>query len=101
VTAFDKREEFEMEYRLRNSKGEYRWLLDIGTPNYDAKGEFVGYIGHCFDIDDKIKSEAEQKEKDEEMRQMNSLMIGREIKMKELKEEINRLLKELGREPKY
>ena len=101
VTAFDKREKFEMEYRLRNAKGEYRWLLDIGTPNYDAKGEFVGYIGHCFDIDDKVKSDAEQKKKNEEMRQMNKLMIDRELKMVALKNEINDLLKETGKEPKY
>jgi PAS domain S-box-containing protein len=101
VTAFDKREKFEMEYRLRNAKGEYRWLLDIGTPNYDAKGEFIGYIGHCFDIDDRIMAEVEQKKKNEELRQMNSLMVDREIKMTELKEEINGLLKELGKKPKY
>lgn len=101
VTAFDKREKFEMEYRLRNAKGEYRWLLDIGTPNYDSKGEFIGYIGHCFDIDDRIMAGVEQKKINEELRQMNGLMVDREIKMTELKEEINGLLKELGKEPKY
>jgi PAS domain S-box-containing protein len=101
VTAFDKREKFEMEYRLRNSKGEYRWLLDIGTPNYDAKGEFVGYIGHCFDIEDRIRSEISINKKNEELRQMNSFMVDREIKMTELKEEINGLLKEIGKESKY
>lgn len=52
VTAFDKREAFRMEYRLRHVTGEYKWLLDIGTPNYDSNGNFIGYIGHCFDIND-------------------------------------------------
>ena len=50
VDAFDIRSKFEMEYRLRHFSGEYKWLLDIGTPNYNLDGEFVGYIGHCFDI---------------------------------------------------
>jgi PAS domain S-box-containing protein len=50
VTAFDKHEAFEMEYRLRHVSGEYRWIMDIGTPNFDSTGEFVGCIGHCFDI---------------------------------------------------
>jgi len=50
TTAFDKRESFDMEYRLRNASGEYRWIRDMGTPNYNSSGGFVGYIGHCFDV---------------------------------------------------
>lgn len=59
VTAFDKNEPFEMEYRLRHSSGEYRWLLDIGTPNFNGRGEFIGYIGHCFDITGRKQAEEE------------------------------------------
>ncbi len=47
---FDKRSEFEMEYRLRRADGEYRWILDKGVPRFTAEGEFVGYIGTCLDI---------------------------------------------------
>lgn len=50
VSAFNKREKFSMEYRLRNAMGQYRWIQDDGTPNYNSKGEFIGYIGHCLDI---------------------------------------------------
>ena len=57
ITAFDKHEPFEMEYRLQHSSGEYRWLLDLGTPNYDKSGEFKGYIGHCFDISERKNAE--------------------------------------------
>ena len=53
ISAFDKQESFEMEYRLRHASGEYRWIMDMGTPNFDSKGEFVGYIGHCFDISER------------------------------------------------
>jgi len=59
VTAFDKRQPFEMEYRLRHASGEYRWLLDLGTPNYNSSGEFMGYIGNCFDITDRKQTEQE------------------------------------------
>jgi PAS domain S-box-containing protein len=55
VAAFDQREAFEMEYRLMHHSGEYRWITDMGTPNFNSRGEFVGYIGHCFDITEKIK----------------------------------------------
>gem|GEM_PF-6031790 len=59
VTAFDKREAFSMEYRLRHASGEYKWLIDMGTPNYNSLGEFIGYIGHCFDIQDKKAAQHE------------------------------------------
>lgn len=58
-TAFDQRQSFEMEYRLRHSSGEYRWIRDMGTPNYNSRGEFIGYIGHCFDITEKKMVEQE------------------------------------------
>jgi two-component system cell cycle sensor histidine kinase/response regulator CckA len=50
-TAFEARSNFQMEYRLRHAGGEYRWVLDNGTPLY-REGEFVGYIGSCIDITD-------------------------------------------------
>ena len=48
-----------MEYRLRHSSGEYRWINDMGTPNYTSNNEFIGYIGHCFDISDRKIAEDE------------------------------------------
>lgn len=56
VSAFDKRIEFEMEYRLRNKDGEYIWILDKGVPRYEDNN-FVGYIGGCIDIEKRKKSE--------------------------------------------
>jgi PAS domain S-box-containing protein len=70
VNAFDKRESFEMEYRLRHVSGEYRWIQDLGTPNFNRYGEFVGYIGHCFDISDRKLIDAELRESEEKYRHM-------------------------------
>ncbi|PKN07048.1 MAG: hypothetical protein CVU73_14535 [Deltaproteobacteria bacterium HGW-Deltaproteobacteria-8] len=58
VTAFDARQSFSMEYRLRHHSGEYRWIVDKGTPRHDSQGEFLGYIGHCLDIDGLKQAEA-------------------------------------------
>jgi PAS domain S-box-containing protein len=48
--AFERRESFEIEYRLRRHDGEYRWLLDRGLPYFTAPGVFGGFIGACIDI---------------------------------------------------
>jgi PAS domain S-box-containing protein len=48
--AFDRHEEFRMEYRLRRHDGEYRWLVDIGVPRFNQDHSFAGYIGSCIDV---------------------------------------------------
>ncbi len=54
---FEAREEFLLEYRLRRSDGQYRWILDSGTPVFDLEGQFLGYNGVCFDIHERKESE--------------------------------------------
>jgi two-component system, LuxR family, sensor kinase FixL len=57
VNSFDARQPFTMEYRLRRSDGEYRWVLDIGTPRFAADGTFLGYIGSCIDITERKQAQ--------------------------------------------
>ena len=59
VDAFNARRTFEMEYRLRRADGEYRWILDRGTPRYMQDGTFAGFIGSCIDITERRSMEAE------------------------------------------
>ena len=59
-SAFDRRGAFTGEYRLRRHDGEYRWMLDTGTPIHDDHGQFVGYIGSLIDITDRKTAEAER-----------------------------------------
>ena len=56
-SSFDKREPFSMAYRLRRHDGEYCWFQDNGTPCYDVNGNFTGYIGHCLEITQRVRTE--------------------------------------------
>ena len=49
------------EYRLRNAKGELRWILDKDKPLYDEKDKFTGYIGSAIDITERKQAELELK----------------------------------------
>jgi len=53
----DLRIPFSMEYRLRRTDGQFRWVYDSGTPRFSADGKFLGYIGSCIDITDHREAE--------------------------------------------
>ena len=52
VRAFEKREPFRTEYRLRRHDGAYRWVLDNGAPIDTGNGTFAGYVGSALDVTD-------------------------------------------------
>jgi len=56
VSAFDAREPFEIEYRMRRHDGEYRWVLDRAAPLHSADGLFLGFVGACIDIDERKRA---------------------------------------------
>jgi len=72
-----------------------------GRIGHTTAGEFKQT--HCVleDVTELRLAEAELKKKVEELEQFNDLSVGRELKMIELKKEINALLKRLGEKEKY
>src|SRR5713101_7093363 len=55
--SFNARQPFKMEYRLRRNDGEYRWVLDNGTPRFASDGAFLGYIDSCIGITERKLAE--------------------------------------------
>jgi len=66
--AFDLRQTFRMEYRLRRHDGVYRWILDIGVPWFDQDGGFAGYVGTGFDVTERKQIEEELQKGEERFR---------------------------------
>ncbi len=57
LPAFEAREPFMFEYRLRRGDGAFRWMLASGIPKYAADGTFDGYIGCSIDITERKEAE--------------------------------------------
>ena len=70
------------------------WFQTDKIPYKDSEGDTIGIIGFSIDITERRKAE-------EELRLFNEMAVDRELKMVELKKEMNSLLEELGREPRY
>ena len=55
--AFDRRESFETEYRLRRADGTYGVILERGAPRREAGGSFAGFVGACVDVSSERESQ--------------------------------------------
>lgn len=62
---------FQIEYRMQRHDGQWRWMLDTGTPRFHEDGSFAGYIGTCIDLTDRKVAEIER----EQMRQQNERLL--------------------------
>ena len=63
--AFEARQPFEAEFRLRRRDGEYRWLIDKGVPIVGGAG-FEGFVGSCLDITDRMVAERAARKREQD-----------------------------------
>lgn len=59
-----KREAFSNRFRIKNKNGEYRWVVNHGSPKFDSDGNFEGMIGTVVDIHEEHRKEKIIKEKE-------------------------------------
>lgn len=81
------------EIRFRHPYGAYRWLACRTRMKVDENGTPVSLIGGLVDISDRKAAEAEERQRLQELERFQRLTVGRELKMMELKKEIEYLKK--------
>ena len=58
--SFETGNEFKIDYRLKRYDGEYRWIMNHGVPRFAGNQRFIGFIGMCVDITDRIDLERQK-----------------------------------------
>jgi diguanylate cyclase (GGDEF)-like protein/PAS domain S-box-containing protein len=51
--AKDRRQEYQVEYRILKSDGSLRWLMSSAAPRFSREAEFLGYSGTILDVADR------------------------------------------------
>ena len=95
-------DDYKQEFRLRAEDGSWKHILSLGrVVERDDVGRVRRIIGVHLDMTSQKQAEQELKQNLEELERFSRLVVGREEKMIRLKEEINALLGDLGRDHKY
>ena len=74
--------------------------VELSLSAVNLKGRWNA-LGLMRDIAERKAAEEELRKRTDELEKFNKLAVGRELKMIELKREINALLEESGKEPGY
>jgi PAS domain S-box-containing protein len=99
--SFDARRQFKMQYRLRRHDGQYRWVLDIGTPRFQPDGSFAGYIGVCVDVHDQRTAEEGLRQLNRALEEQTAVLESREELLKTFVQNVPAGVAMLDREMRY
>ncbi|PSB55114.1 ATP-binding protein [Chamaesiphon polymorphus] len=89
LSANERHEAFQLEYRLLHQDGEYRTCIDAARPWFGSNGEFKGYIGSVIDIDERKQSEAILAARARELADLNSRLAQTANQLKERNQELD------------
>ncbi|MDA3814410.1 MAG: PAS domain-containing protein, partial [Candidatus Cloacimonetes bacterium] len=88
-------------YRIIRKDRKTIWIADYTTILRDEAGKITHYLGYIVDITERKRAEEKLKKRLNELETFNRVTVGRELKMIELKKEINELLEKSGKEAIY
>lgn len=112
--GLDHHDNYYQEYRIINKAGDIRWVYEIGRGIFDDTGNLLHLSGTIMDITARKKNELELaeyrehleelvkqrtleiEEKNKKVEEFNKLFIGREFRIKDLRDEVTALKKKLN-----
>jgi len=86
---------FRGEVKNKAKDGSFYWVDASIAPIFDKDGKITGYVAARFPITEQKLLEEQFKQRAEELKDFNKVMVGREMKMIELKEELAQTKKEI------
>jgi PAS domain S-box-containing protein len=89
------------EYREKRKDGTYVWLSNHMSLVRDNNGQPLYRNGNLRDISERKQKEEELRKTNAELAYFNKAMVGRELRMIELKKEIDQLCVQFGQQPRY
>jgi PAS domain S-box-containing protein len=90
-----------LDYRIRTKNGEIRWISHSWSPIFAEGNKLKFIVSVIRNITESKISEQNLKAKIEELEKYKKITVNREMKMVDLKNEINELHKKLNQKPKY
>jgi PAS domain S-box-containing protein len=95
------KKEFNTEFRIVRPDGEVRHIRAFGKVIHDDNGVPLRMTGINYDITNHKQAEQQVQSQLNELNRWHQVTLGREMRILELKKEINGLLKRMGEPPRY
>ena len=81
--------------------GRKLWINWTNTAIYDQQGNLIEVLSVGNDVTERKRTEEQIKSQLEELQRWQDVMLGHEVRVMELKNEVNELLTKLGQPPRY
>ena len=87
-TANENQKPYNVSFRLKDKYGDYRWVIDRGSPKFNEQGEFEGMVGTVMDVHEEKLKEEKVRESEHRIRDIvqeatvaTGIYIGREMQI--------------------